>query len=206
MAASSLATTSGTSLTSSTTSRTPACARPSRSRSTKAKPQDEAAEGGRFLGVANRQETRPVGNKVWSVLFGVVMVGCFVGFAISPFVGWWMPTGVSSHAHDVDFLFDIILYITAFFFVLTEGLLVYFLWKYASTTDGKRPVSGDAEYPGYMKPLSNFLHNQHRVEMAWTLVPSVLLLYIAFAQVNTWANIKYESRRSHTEGKTASLP
>lgn len=146
-----------------------------------------------------------MGNKVWSVLFGVVMVGCFVGFAISPFVGWWMPTGVSSHAHDVDFLFDIILYITAFFFVLTEGLLVYFLWKYASTTDGKRPVSGDAEYPGYMKPLSNFLHNQHRVEMAWTLVPSVLLLYIAFAQVNTWANIKYESRRSHTEGKTASL-
>jgi cytochrome c oxidase subunit 2 len=146
-----------------------------------------------------------VGNKVWSVLFGVVMAGCFVGFGISPFVGWWMPEGVSSHAHDVDFLFDVILYITAFFFVLTEALLVYFMWKYAATSDGKPVVSAKADFPGFMKPLTNLLYNQHRVEMAWTLLPAVILLYIAFAQVNTWANIKYESRRSHTEGTKASL-
>jgi cytochrome c oxidase subunit II len=146
-----------------------------------------------------------VGNKVWSILFGVVMAGCFVGFAISPFMGWWMPEGVSSHAHDVDFLFEVILWITAFFFVLTEALLVYFMWKYAAASHGKPVVSAKAEYPGFMKPLTNLLYNQHRVEMAWTLLPSVILLYIAFAQVNTWANIKYESRRSHTEGTKASL-
>jgi cytochrome c oxidase subunit II len=146
-----------------------------------------------------------VGNKCWSVLFGVVMAGCFVGFAISPWMNWWMPEGVSSHAHQVDFLFGIILWITAFFFVLTEALLVYFMWKYAATADGKPVVSATADYPGFMKPLTNLLYNQHRVEMAWTLLPSVILLYIAFAQVETWANIKYESRKSHTEGTTASL-
>ena len=146
-----------------------------------------------------------MGNKGWSVLFGVVMLGCFVGFAISPVMGWWMPEGVSSHAQDVDGLFYIILWITAFFFVLTEGLLVYFIWKYAATSDGKRPVHSKAEMPGYIKPLSGILSNQHRVEMAWTFVPAVILIWIAVVQIGTWEKIKYQSRMSHTEGPTASL-
>ncbi|MBI2808398.1 MAG: hypothetical protein HYX68_25705 [Planctomycetes bacterium] len=135
-----------------------------------------------------------MGNKAWSIVFGVVMLACFVGFAISPFVGWWRPEGRSTHSDDVDFLFDVILYITAFFFVLTEAILVAFMWKYAGTGDMKHPVSEKAEFPGMMKPLANLLHDQHRVELAWTFIPAVILLYIAFAQVETWANIKYASR------------
>ena len=144
-----------------------------------------------------------MGNKGWSILFGVTMAGCALGFAISPLMGWWMPEGVSTHAGDVDFLFYVILYITAFFFFLTEGILVYFLFAYAETSDGKRPVSHDAEYPGFMKPLTNLLHDQHRVELAWTFVPAVILLYISFAQVNTWADIKYTSRNQGKQGGVA---
>jgi cytochrome c oxidase subunit II len=140
-----------------------------------------------------------VGNKLWSVLFGVVMLACAVGFGIAPWMGWWMPTGVSSHAHDVDFLFDIILYITAFFFFLTEGILVYFLWQYTQA-DGKRPAVSS----NVAKPAAPII-NEHYVELAWTLVPAAILIYIAIAQVDTWANIKYESRKQHTESKTASL-
>jgi len=33
------------------------------------------------------------------------------------------------------------------------------------------------------------------VEMAWTFIPAVLLLYIAFAQITTWADIKYATRQ-----------
>jgi cytochrome c oxidase subunit 2 len=142
-----------------------------------------------------------VGNKLWSILFGVVMLGCAIGFGIAPWMGWWMPTGISSHAHDVDFLFDIILYITAFFFFLTEGILVYFMWQYTGE-DGKRPSAATAEQPSFLKPLAGLLNNQHKVEMAWTLVPAAILIYIAVAQVDTWANIKYESRKQHTESKT----
>jgi len=148
-------------------------------------------------------EIRNVGNKGWSVLFGVVMAACFIGFAISPFVGWWMPPGLSTHAADVDFLFYVILYITTFFFVLTEALIVVFMWRYAGTGDMKHPVSETAEYPNFLKPLTNILHDQHRVEMAWTFVPAVILLYIAFAQVGTWANIKYQSRKTSQEAKDA---
>lgn len=147
-----------------------------------------------------------MGNKCWSVLFGVVMLACFVSFAISPFVGWWMPQGISTHAGDVDFLFYVILYITTFFFILTIAILVGFMWNYAGTSEIKHPVSETAEYPSIIKPLTNVLHDQHRVEMAWTLVPAAILLYIAFAQVNTWANVKYEShKRSQEAGSPNAL-
>ena len=143
-----------------------------------------------------------MGNKCWAILFGVVMLACAVGFAAAPLfpsLNWWRPEGISTHAGEVDFLFDIIAWITGFFFFLTEGLLVLFLWKYASGADGKRPVSDNAELPGFIKPIGNLLYDQHRVELAWTFVPALILLYIAFAQVNTWAKIKYESRQSQTE-------
>ena len=145
-----------------------------------------------------------MGNKFWSILFGVVMAACFIGFAISPFMGWWRPEGISSHAGDVDFLFDVILGITAFFFVLTEGILVYFMWHYASA-EGKQPVSPTKDFPSVLKPLAGLLTSQHHVELAWTIVPAAILIYIAVAQVDTWANIKYESRKAHTEGTKASL-
>lgn len=146
-----------------------------------------------------------VGNKAWSILFGVSMIVCAVGFAISPLMGWWMPEGVSTHAWDVDFLFYVILYVTAFFFFLTEGILVAFMWLYAANDDGKRPVESNAEYPGFMSPITSLLYDQHRVELAWTFVPSVILLYIAFAQVNTWANIKYEARNKAKAGDVAAV-
>jgi cytochrome c oxidase subunit 2 len=142
-------------------------------------------------------------NKGWSVLFGVAMALCGLGFIISPFVGWWMPEGVSTHAWNVDFLFYVILYITGFFFFLTEGILVAFMWLYAGNGDGKHPVSHSAEVPGFIKPLTNILHDQHRIEMAWTILPAAILLYIAFAQVNTWANIKYEVRNKAKQGDEA---
>lgn len=135
-------------------------------------------------------------NKAWSILFGVVMAACALSFVVAPFVGWSMPMGASSHAGDVDFLYWVIFYIVAFFFFLTEGILVGFLWFYAGTADGKPPVSATAEITGVLKPVGNLLSNQRRIEMAWTFIPSVILLYIAFAQVETWTNIKYESRKN----------
>jgi cytochrome c oxidase subunit 2 len=140
-----------------------------------------------------------VANKAWSILFGVVMLACGIGFAISPWMGWWRPEGVSSHAHHVDNLFDVIMWITAFFFFLTEGILVLFMWQYGSSGTAKPAVSAKAEFPQLLKPLTALLHDQHRVELAWTLVPALILLWIAIIQVETWATVKYESRNRNAE-------
>jgi cytochrome c oxidase subunit 2 len=143
-------------------------------------------------------------GKWWSILFGVVMLLCGLSFFVAPFMGWWLPEGVSSHADKVDFLFYVILYITGFFFFLTEGLLVYFMYLYearpaAHTSDSSLPPPMKAA-AGFVKLIPPFLHHEHRVEMAWTIVPAIILLYIAFAQVQTWADIKYQSRSPQYEG------
>ena len=62
-------------------------------------------------------------GKGWSVFFGVILLACFLSLVISPFVGWWLPKNVASFGGDIDFLFYIILYLTGFFFILTETIL-----------------------------------------------------------------------------------
>jgi cytochrome c oxidase subunit 2 len=150
-------------------------------------------------------------GKWWSVLFGVMMVAAAGLFVVAPFVGWWMPEGVSSHAGAIDGLFNVILAITGFFFILTEALLVYFMWVYAARPGQPGHVFGHhaAEdkvfwtkyFKWLIRPVSARLHDPHRVERAWTLVPAVILLYIAFAQVDTWAEVKYVSRLQKIEAK-----
>jgi cytochrome c oxidase subunit 2 len=149
-------------------------------------------------------------GKWWSVLFGVVMFACGALFVVAPFVVddnghaiWWLPLGVSTHSDRVDNLFYIILGITGFFFILTEAILVVFMFQYAGKPGGghvfgAHPFQEKVYWTSFFKrifrPVSAILHNQHRVEIAWTLVPSVILLYIAFAQVHTWLDIKDKSK------------
>jgi cytochrome c oxidase subunit 2 len=114
-------------------------------------------------------------QKWWSVLFGVTLAAALGLFALAPLFGWWLPRQVASYGGDVDLLFYVILAFTGFFFLLTEGILVYAMWRFAHR-------------PGLR---ATYVEGNHRLEMAWTLVPAVILVYIAFAQVRTWEKIKY---------------
>ena len=91
--------------------------------------------------------------------------------------GWWMPETVTTYGPDIDYLFYLILWMVAFFFILTEGLLVWFVFKYSKKDDTK----------------GVFSHGNHKLELLWTVVPGILLLVIAFSQMETWADIKYRS-------------
>jgi cytochrome c oxidase subunit 2 len=118
-------------------------------------------------------------QKLWALLFGTVLAASAGLFIVAPFVpGWWLPKNMCSFGPDVDHLFYIILAITGFFFFLTEGLLVYAMWKYVARPGEK----------------SVYTHGSHKLELAWTIVPALILLFIAFAQVKAWSDIKYQSR------------
>ncbi len=115
-------------------------------------------------------------QKYWSVVFGIVVVLAAGLFVVSPVNGWWLPMDVSTFGHRVDNLFYLILWITGFFFILTEGLLVYGMYRFA-------------EVPGRKAP---FVHGNHKLEVLWTAVPAAILVLIGVLQINTWAEIKYE--------------
>ena len=134
-------------------------------------------------------------NKAWSVLFGTVMLACAALFVVAPIVGWWLPRAASFHAADIDHLWYLILAITGFFFIVTEAILVGFMYRYAGAEVGQVPAArGPSLTWKLLAPMTKFINSAHRVEMAWTLIPAVILLWLAFAQVDTWAMVKYKSR------------
>lgn len=144
-------------------------------------------------------------GKWWAILFAVVNLACLGLFVAAPFVpGWWLPEAVSAHAGEIDNLFYIILWITAFFFVLTEALLVIFIWRYEARPAGQPRPGGNAD--GLFQFFRKIIPDEHRLELAWTVVPAVILLYIAFVQISAWANIKYESRMPHLDENNLPLP
>jgi cytochrome c oxidase subunit 2 len=132
--------------------------------------------------------------KWWGALFGVTLLGCFLLFLVAPFVGWWLPEGASTFAPQVDSLYYIILGITGFFFVLTEGLLVYFMIRFGAPELGQPVKARPALEEKTVAAIKKIIPNEHRLELAWTIVPAAILLYIAFAQVSTWADMKYQSQ------------
>jgi len=118
-------------------------------------------------------------GKAWSVLFGAVLLASFGLFLAAPFIpGWWLPGNLSPYGSQVDVLFYVILGMTGFFFVLTEVVLVYNMWQFGHVPDHK----------------SEYTHGNHRLELFWTAIPAVLLLFIAIVQIRTWEDIKYLAR------------
>jgi cytochrome c oxidase subunit 2 len=120
-------------------------------------------------------------------------------FVVAPFVGWWLPEGVSTHSPHVDFLYYVILAITGFFYVLTEAILVYFIIRFAAPETGREPMARPKLEEHTVALVKKVIPNEHRLELAWTIVPAAILLYIAFAQVSTWAEMKFISRMPSPE-------
>jgi cytochrome c oxidase subunit II len=128
-------------------------------------------------------------QKIWSVLFGVVMLAALLLFVVAPWVGWGLPHNVSTFGGAIDELYFGILAVTGFFFVLTEVLQVYAMWHFRSRTNGR----------------SQYSHGNHKLEMVWTIVPGVILLVIAIVQVRTWAEVKFAKNMPRPNAETLQM-
>lgn len=117
-------------------------------------------------------------GKGWSVFFGVVLLATFVIWFVAPFYGMWLPDAVSTFGPQVDWLFYLILWFTGFFFVLTEVVLVYAMWRFAYRPGEK----------------ATYTHGNHILEMVWTAIPAAILLGIAVVQITVWQDIKYQAQ------------
>lgn len=128
-------------------------------------------------------------QKNWGILFGVLMAACFLLYVIAPFVGWNLPRNISTYGGAIDTLYYAILAVTAFFFVLTEAILVYAMVKFTAVPGRK----------------SQYTHGNHKLEVIWTLVPGVILILLAIVQIRTWAEVKYVKNMPKPDGKTLQM-
>jgi cytochrome c oxidase subunit 2 len=108
----------------------------------------------------------------WALLFLLVPILGVATFVFAPLYNIWLPRDVSEHGRTIDGLFMFILYLTGAVFIVTEVVLFYFAWKY----DAKKNA----------KPVE-FSHGSHSLEVVWTIIPAVTLLFIAIYQMDAWA-------------------
>lgn len=90
----------------------------------------------------------------------------------------WFPENISTFGGDIDHVFSLIYYIVGFWFLLTEGVLLYFIIRY------RRRAGQPAVYS----------RGDSWSELAWIFVPVAIVLAldlgIEFASGPVWAHIK----------------
>jgi len=87
---------------------------------------------------------------------------------------WWLPENVSTYGKDIDWLFQLIYYITGATLVLVSVALVAFLWIYRDRP-GRR---------------ARYTHGSTPLEIAWTVVPALILVLLTALSVPAWSRIK----------------
>ena len=112
------------------------------------------------------------GRGFMAILVFVATLCCAAGEALAE--GPWLPENVSTVGEKIDGLYRVIFGITTFMLVLTEGALLFFIVRYRRRP-GKR---------------ASYIHESATAETLWTVIPGLLLLFLAFYQWDAWADAK----------------
>ena len=92
----------------------------------------------------------------------------------------WFPENVSTFGADVDGIFWFIFYIVTIWFFLTEGLILYFVFRYRRKPGQKAVYAAGDTW----------------AQLAWVLVPMaivvVLDLFIDIRSADVWAKVKLQ--------------
>lgn len=79
--------------------------------------------------------------------------------------GLWLPPQRSTTAHEIDALFNFILYTSVVLTILVTAAMVYFIWKYRRRSHTDRPQT---------------VHESKWLEVSWIVVPTLLVLVVFF--------------------------
>ncbi len=90
----------------------------------------------------------------------------------------WFPKNISTFGGDIDFVFYLIFYIVGFWFLLTEGAIVYFIIRYRRR-EGSR---------------ASYVEGERWGQVAWILIPAAVVLVldlgIDFAGARAYDSVK----------------
>jgi cytochrome c oxidase subunit 2 len=95
---------------------------------------------------------------------------------------FWMPPRASTTAGEVDWLFNLILAVSAFFFCLIVTLMLIFVIRYR-----RRPGV-------QQKPAAN---HSTALEMFWTLIPVGIVVYLFYAGFTIFMDMKTAPANSY---------
>jgi len=89
-------------------------------------------------------------------------------------LNWWLPENVSTYGRDIDWLFHLIYWITGITFILVAVTMIAFIVIYRDRP-GRR---------------ARYTHGSTPLEIAWTVVPALILVILTVLSVPAWSKIK----------------
>ena len=92
-----------------------------------------------------------------------------------PNVALLLSPSASSYGPRIDHLYYIVLWITGAVFILTESALILFSVRYRRQ-EGKKAF---------------YTHGSIKAEVIWTLIPTVILVSLAFMSQSLWSELRY---------------
>ena len=104
---------------------------------------------------------------VWMIVFFAAVIYFYIAY------GDFLPLSASAHGNDIDMLFTVNIVVITTVFFLVHILLFYFSWKYYYRDDRK----------------AFFFPHSTKLEMVWTVIPSLVLAFIIIFGLRIWNDI-----------------
>ena len=136
-------------------------------------------------------------DRAWSLFFlliPILGIGVFVWAMTGayPMEGHWLPKNVNEYGGVIDSLFMFILYLTGVIFLATGVAMFWFLWKYSAANNTE---------------AVKYTHGSHTLEIVWSILPAITLLFIAVCQMNAWADAKMRRpMMTNADGEEIPMP
>ena len=119
-----------------------------------------------------------LGPGFWQVTIGLTVLNVIVSFFIAAFdIDKYLPEAAAP-AGDIDWLFKFLSVVGNAIFVYVVGYIVYFavVWR-------RRPSDGP-------EAIGIQIHDNPKLELWWTIVPTILMLIIAIFSVRIWMSLQ----------------
>lgn len=113
---------------------------------------------------------------IWLLVFGVAFLVLTIGSSVyykNYMLGYGPHVSASAHGHQIDSLWNLTLFFTGIVFVITQFMLFYFAWKYREKK-GQR---------------ASFIHDNLKLELIWTTIPSIVLVILLLRGLISWNDI-----------------
>lgn len=133
-------------------------------------------------------------NRFWSILFFLVpilAIGVYILAAmdIAPFKGAWMPESYSEAGDTIDHLFNGLHLLSALILAGTGLTMGWIIWKFDKSQSSAK----------------HFHHNT-KLEVIWSIIPGIILIFVAFYQMNSWADNKMNRPLVKVNGESVPKP
>jgi cytochrome c oxidase subunit 2 len=89
-----------------------------------------------------------------------------------------LPPSASEHGEIIDLLWDANMYLVVFVFFVTNFFLFWFAYKYRGNT----------------KNTARYFAHDNRLEMAWTVIPAIVLAFVIIFGLKYWNEITDEAK------------